>query len=139
MAIGDAVLYTRQRKMASDPFDPWYTSQLNIDHEKRFKAGEWNFYTINHDAAADEVKVVPVKPEDIEGWVDWQVEVRRMVDAYRRYSLKAIESVKCSRCRYPVSRGMILVGLNLTHHEALRNTRNLGRDIWSTEISRSIH
>jgi hypothetical protein len=63
--------------MGNDPFDRWYTSQLTINLEGNFKAGEWDFFTINYDVGSpDEVKVAPVIRENVDGWVDSQAKVR---------------------------------------------------------------
>lgn len=70
------IRHTQVRRMGKDPFDRWYASQLTINIEENFKAGDWDFFTINYDIQSpDEVKVVPVIRGNVDGWVELQTKV----------------------------------------------------------------
>jgi hypothetical protein len=57
--------------MAADPFESWYTGQIDIDIEKHFKSGDWNFFTIDYDADSPFAVDAPqISRADAEEWAD---------------------------------------------------------------------
>ncbi|KAF2789575.1 hypothetical protein K505DRAFT_365485 [Melanomma pulvis-pyrius CBS 109.77] len=55
--------------MDADPFDPWYTSQLTTEGGNIFKAEDWKFFTINHDADSADVQEQQISVDEIDDWV----------------------------------------------------------------------
>lgn len=59
--------------MEADPFDHWYSQQID---DRNFRPGDWNFYTVGHDAgSAEDVHGNKIDLEQVDSWVDQQAKV----------------------------------------------------------------
>jgi hypothetical protein len=58
----------------SDPLGPWYESHLTAEGARGFKAENWNFFTINHDASSKfDVQEKEININGIDDWASQKV------------------------------------------------------------------
>lgn len=57
--------------MNSNPFDPWYASQLTKDGSRTHDPDHWEFFTLSYDqGATEDAKEERTTPNDIDKWIE---------------------------------------------------------------------
>jgi len=60
--------------MDLDPFDQWYGDWIDAKEKDNLRIGEFEFYTISHDAgSAVGIQDERILPEEIDDWIDRRV------------------------------------------------------------------